>query len=340
MKKSKHISLIILLCIGIVLIIEQETVQSGAKEGIALCIETLLPSLFPFMVLTTTLLNATENISLRSFIKRKGKYTQSSITAKIFLIGLLGGYPIGATLISTCYQNKTIDKSTARRLLGFCNNAGPAFIFGVISHSFSSLGIVLAAWIIHILSAYFTGLILLQQETDTVFNNPTIQHNRQSNIIKQCVQTMGIICGWVIIFRIVMAFMAKFIPTSFPAEWNVILAGILELTNGCIQLNLIENQAMRFLVCNCFIASGGLCVLMQTASVSNHIGLYYYFPGKIIQTALSTILSICAQWFLFEKHLSVSRSLMCTMILTIFVIFVGSIISSENYSRFCRRFAL
>ena len=85
------------------------------------------------------------------------------------------------------------------------------------------------------------------------------------------------------------------------AESNLItfIAGILELSNGCILLTQIHSEAVRFILCSGFLSFGGICVLMQTASVTDSLGLGLYIPGKIIQTAISILTASIAVFVIY-----------------------------------------
>ena len=318
---KKHMKSILIGTALICFILYPEPVKSGALDGINLCIKTLIPSLFPFMVLTSALLKTARTIPgplAASFRKVCGIPNGME---NIFLISLLGGYPVGAKLTSQTYKSKSLNKSIAQRMLGFCNNAGPAFIFGVIGSMFSSPWIPTAIWLIHIITAIITGCLL--PKTDNISIRKLTDINSSSNtLIEQSVQTMGIICGWVILFRILISYITTFIPATVSPESTVIIAGMLELSNGCIQLEQINDPAMRFIICNLIVSFGGFCVAMQTASVVKEIGLGYYFPGKLLQTTLSVIFAFLLQHIFFPHTVSISYALypiftFCTIMMLI-----------------------
>ena len=58
---------------------------------------------------------------------------------------------------------------------------------------------------------------------------------------------------------------------------------------------------MRFLLASVFLGFGGVCVGMQTVSVTGQAGLDTgaYFPGKVLQAAISALLAYPAAMFLF-----------------------------------------
>jgi hypothetical protein len=105
----------------IVLILDTKTVLSGARDGITLCAYTVIPSLFPFFLFSVLLNHILLSGDLR-FLHPLGKLTGIPTGAEpLLLIGLIGGYPVGAQCISDAYRNKCISRTDAHRMLGFCS---------------------------------------------------------------------------------------------------------------------------------------------------------------------------------------------------------------------------
>lgn len=289
-KWSKYIKGFTAISALIILIIDAKTATQGIHEGIQLCLQTVIPSLFPFLVFTPIICRQFSGDSLRFMtgIKRLCKLPDGA--EAILLFGLLGGYPTGAALISTAYKNQQLSKTDAERMLGFCSNAGPAFVFGLIGSLFSNPLIPWLLWLIHILSAIFVGYCTRRDPTASC----SIQTKSKISItkqIEQSVRTMSIICAWVILFRMLSLFLTNWILKLFPPEWQIVIIGALELSNGCLLLrNCISNGA-SFIICACLLAFGGFCVLLQTKSVCGCLGIGNYFPGKLLQSSISLLLA-------------------------------------------------
>ena len=281
------------------LIIDSKTAIEAARNGIALCIQTVLPSLFPFFIISYILISSLNGSTipiLRPIARLTGVPEGGE---PILLIGLLGGYPVGAQSIAALHRNKQILTKDARRLLGFCNNAGPSFIFGILGSCFTKAESLWAIWLIHILSALLVGAILPQKRNYRIKNQPQ-QTTQIKGVIKNATQTSAIVCGWVVTFRIIIAFLQKWILWIFPSLGETTIIGAMELVNGCLRLQSISCEGLRFCFCSVFLAFGGLCVAMQTASVTEAIGTGSYFLGKVMQMLISFILSYFYQLFRFE----------------------------------------
>ena len=87
-----------------------------------------------------------------------------------------------------------------------------------------------------------------------------------------------------------------------PLEVQIFLTGATELTNGCIMLHRLSNDGMKFLLTSIMLALGGLCITMQTTSVTAPLRMRNYFSGKILQALISVILSILLLPLLFSAQ--------------------------------------
>ena len=102
---------------------------------------------------------------------------------------------------------------------------------------------------------------------------------------------MATVCGWVVLFRVLLAFLKRWFFWILPAAVQVAVTGILELSNGCCELLAVTDVSDRFCICSGILAFGGLCVTMQTVSVTAGLSLKPYFWGKLLQTLFSLALA-------------------------------------------------
>lgn len=276
----------------LILIFDSNRALEGARSGVELCIRTVIPSLFPFLVLSMPLTSSHGNHNAY-LLQLLGKGLGIPGTCESILIpAFLGGYPVGAKCVSDFYLKKQISKKEAQRLLSFCSNAGPAFLFGIVSGFFPTQTMVWILWFIHILSAALTSAAIPAGRS--VHNLSHSQPTAQTiSTIWSAAKAMCLICCWVILFRILITFLNAWFLWMLPQWLQTLFTGILELTNGCCELILIQDIKLRFVVCSCTLAFGGICVLFQTISVIQGLSIGSYIRGKLIQTAFSFLLS-CA----------------------------------------------
>lgn len=298
MKTSRNIGA---LCLAMfVLILDSKTAIAGASEGITLCIQVVIPSVFPFLVISICLNSALSGRQIPILSPIGSLLRIPTGTEGILLTGLLGGYPVGAQCVTQAYRNGTIRKTDAERMLAFCSNAGPAFLFGIGSRLFSNVGICFGLWLIHILSAWIVGILTPGKQHSSAHTMTSVSISLPQ-AIKTALATMACICGWVVIFRVILNFLDLWFLWALPLEIQCLIKGILELSNGCCSLLDVTDPATRIVLFSVILSFGGICVTMQTYSVCSGLNCHNYLPGKIAQAAISMLLCM---GFLFLLGLS------------------------------------
>ncbi len=289
MLKRRFFLIAIIACIALI-ICDPNTAVCGARDGIELSIHSVVPSLFPFIFLTS-IISCNSELLQTPILRPLSKWTGVPAGCEsIVLLGWLGGYPIGAKCVYDNYKNGQLNKKTAARMLGFCNNAGPSFIFGILSFVFSDRSLLWILWITQILSSLLVGILLPGKQND-ISVKPALHRTTIVQTLSTSIHTMATICGWIILFRIGFIYADKWLFCHLSTTVTVLITGVLELTNGCFSLSTIANEADRFIVCNIMLTFGGLCVALQSKSVVKDLNFANYFPGKLLQCLFSLLLS-------------------------------------------------
>lgn len=269
-------------CALVMLILDAKTAAAGASAGVELCLAAVIPALFPFFVVSSLITSQSGGFSLlRPLVRLTGS---SPGCEPILLVGLLGGYPAGAQAVSQSVARGQLSREDGKRLLAFCSNAGPAFLFGMGQKLFDRPNVLWCLWGVQILSALSVAAVLPRGRGGRVsVEQPTPLSLPQA--VSGSVRAMGMVCGWVVLFRVVLAFLEEWFLWAVPVLPRILLGGALELTNGFLLLSQLPDPAMRFVVCAMVTAFGGLCVAMQTASVllPGKLPLMPYLLGKSLQ---------------------------------------------------------
>ena len=290
--KRKHLQTFVAGIGFLVLIFDSRLAVEGVRAGLDLCIRTVIPSLFPFFVLSGMLTGALGGTSTRPLQRIAGCFGIPSAGVSVLIPAVLGGYPVGAKAVGDLYQQKRISRKEAERMLAFCSNTGPSFLFGMVSGFFPESRYIWMLWFIHLVSAGLTALTIPGKTAENSEAVPIFAETN-GNILSGAAMAMGMVCCWVLLFRMILTFLENWFLWMFPVWAQVALSGFLELTNGCCGLALIQDTALRFVLCSCMLALGGVCVLLQTASVIRGLSLLSYCKGKLFQTLYSFLLS-CA----------------------------------------------
>ena len=265
-----------------ILILDSKTALLGATAGLQLCILSLIPSLFPFFVLSSLLSSALMGTKLPLLGPLRKLLRIPEGCESLLIPGFLGGYPAGAQCIGQALGQERISRTDARRLLLFCNNAGPSFLFGVLGPVFSEKWMLWALWGVQIAAALLCSRILPELPDRTCSMKRT--EPSLPDALAAGIRILATVCGWVIFFRVIIAFCERWFLWLLPAALQVAVKGALELANGCCTLVLIADDRLRFVIASGLLSFGGLCVTMQTASVIGNLPLSSYVFSKLLQS--------------------------------------------------------
>lgn len=306
-------SFIAFLC-SIIIIMPQAS-ASGVITGLKFCSEILIPSLFPFMVLSSLIIKTGLSEKVGEIFSPiiKNLFHLPSCTATTIILSLIGGYPTGAIGVNELYRQKKITQKQAEQMLLFTVCAGPAFVLNAVCAQFSSnkiIGpIILASQIISaIVLGMLSGLFYKENASNVVKKTKSCQNSLSTALVKSCLDAataMFNMCAFVILFsallnvinqssfnNIIFKIFDFFgIPTSII---NIIIPILLEVTNGCVAI--INNRAPTELIAFA-IGWAGICVHFQIFSITETIK--FSKTKFIFCRAVHGILSTIITHFLF-----------------------------------------
>lgn len=307
------------LSIGILLLslmLFPEESVTAAKDGVGLCLNVILPSLFPFFVLSTLCVELGLIQGLGRLLERLmyPLFRVNGACSAAFLLGIVGGYPVGARTAIELYEKGQCSKTEAERLLSFCNNSGPAFILGVVGAGiFSSSTAGLWLYGAHVAASVLVGLLFRfygrRDNTPPRLNRSTISATGFAEAFTGSVKnafygTLNI-CGFVIFFTVLirLMFLTGIIRVlavgltwllqgfGMRQEWaEGLLSGVIEMTSGVWTLRDVAGSLGNRLCMAAFILGwAGLSVHCQVLSFIGSSGLSTrtYFFGKLLHGCFS-----------------------------------------------------
>ena len=138
-----------------------ELCAEGVRKGIELSVNKLIPSLFPFMVISEiTVATSACKPLLKIFAKPLSKiFNISTEGALPFLLGMLFGFPIGIKTAISLYESGKIDRSELIRLSLFTSIPSPAFFISAVGEGLfgsTMLGLTLYLIALLFLSTFFS----------------------------------------------------------------------------------------------------------------------------------------------------------------------------------------
>lgn len=318
---KKNFAQIILISIFLILLLIFPGIcRDGAKTGLLLWFNTMIPATFPF-ILTTNILNSIGGIQLFNKLFGKGisyifKCSQNGAYATI--TGLLCGYPIGAKTVSDSFSAGHISKDEAHYLLTFCSIPSPVYLMNyVIDASLKKSSLTLpyltsvyaGCWLtaMTFYLFYFRKRFIFRSRNLSDFRQykpqtvPASAKNLNTSMMSALtvIQKMGI---YMILFSILATLIMQ-LPGELASlkMLKVISAGICEQTIGVfVTVTHIENNLLSCLICIFLTCFGGIAVAMQAKSLTNQLlDFSFYIKGKLLHAMYSSfILGILLIYFI------------------------------------------
>lgn len=279
-----------------------EFLEQG-RGAVALCINVVIPSLFPFFIFCGLFLSLGGARLLSRILSpvMRPLFNLPGSAALCYVLGIISGYPVGAVCAADLYSKGECTKVEAERMLAFCNNSGPLFILGSVGAGMfgsPSAGRILYA--AHIVSAFAVGLLFrfykpkisVRERTALPPTNPEIKGVAYAigEAVSNAVTNIFKVCAFVILFSAVTASLPSFGGATF-------IHALLEITGGINKiapLNMDLN--LKLSVTAMFLAFSGVSVLCQVSTVTEPSGLSLkpYVIGKLFQGVIAFFLTAAA----------------------------------------------
>ncbi len=303
------------LCALFVLITASRQVTDSCREGLLICTELILPSLFPFFVVSGLLarLGFPQWLGQRIAPYANKLFGVPGAGATALVSGLCGGYPMGASYFADLLHSGQIGPEECSRLLAFCNNTGPAFLIGVVGGGiFGDSGLGMLLYAVHAVSAVLTGLLLCRKgeggspvcEREA---NPTeISFSEAlSSAVHQSVEALLGVCAFVVCFTVFTGLLRangwftaleEALGSRLPNSRAVLragLSGFFELGGGVAELRGQSGSALYPALASAIVGWGGLSVHFQTLSLfsADNIKSAPHTAGRLLSAAFGFLLT-------------------------------------------------
>lgn len=296
MKKRWRTPFCLVLCCGALwFLADAAHCRAAVEEALSLCARSVIPSLFPFLVISSLLLamgfgdlTASVLSGLMEPLFRIGGPSSAAL-----VLGLLGGYPIGAKTAGELYQSHALSRQEAERLLTFCNNCSPVFLISVLgSGIFGSVRAGVWLLLIHVGSALLVGLLFRGTSSacsQDMSRSCTFQAispvQAFVSAVDGALRSVLSVCAFVTFFYVLSRPLS-----SLGSPAGALLVGMTELFS---LTPLLTPDRFGFILAAGAAGWGGLSVLCQTAAALEGSGLRlrYYLAGKALQGLFSALLA-------------------------------------------------
>ncbi len=309
--KSKIFNFIVIILSLFVLmeiLVKKVLIYETIHYALAVWVNSLIPSLFPFFIISDILINYNITLYIPKIIKQfvKDIFNITDNMVMILFLSIISGFPSNARNTRTLYDKRLISLDEANHILMFSHFSNPLFILTTVSIFFfndKSIGWILLTS--HYLSNFLVGIIFRNKfnHSNKDINNHHIQ-NSFGNIfissIKKSIDTILLICGIVCVFLVLSTLINDIF--NFNLYNSMIIKGIFEITIGIEALSKLSLSILyKGVIASCFLAFGGLSVHMQVMSqiADSDISYGHFFVGRLYQTIFSGLITFifCMIWY-------------------------------------------
>ncbi|NCB51578.1 MAG: sporulation protein [Clostridia bacterium] len=294
---KKAMSALFLLSALTALLVCSGEVLESAKHALSLCAQVIVPSLLPFFILSSLIADAGIPAYLGKICAplMSRLFGVSGAGAAAFILGVSGGYPLGAGVTAGLVANGDVTEEEGSRLLAFCNNSGPAFIVGAAGIGvFGSAKTGLLLYAAHVLAAITVGMLFsggghnggLRASLGGAVHVETLSlAEALPKAVRTSVGSVLNICGFIVTFTVFVGVLDS--AGIFPhlagelaassglglCSARALLTGILELGSGIGGMAGLSPAPANLAVCAFILGWGGLSVHFQTLAVTAGTGI-------------------------------------------------------------------
>ena len=300
------------------LVLWPELTMEAMRDGIRLCGNVILPSLFPFFVLSSLVVELGMSRYLGKLLEpiMVPLFRVSGSCVAALALGFIGGYPVGARTAIQLYENGQCSRTEAERLLAFCNNSGPAFILGVVGAGvFGSGRLGLLLCLTHLLASLAVGVLFrFYRPGDRPRAKGRAPHFQTASFpaaftrsVTGALQSTLHICAFILFFTVLLRVLARagildllsrllcalLSPLGLTRSWaERLLTGLLEVSSGVTSLTG-GSLSGRLSMAAFMLGWAGVSVHCQVLAFLGDSGLSMrtYVAGKLLHGGLSALLT-------------------------------------------------
>ena len=313
-KKAEHpqwgsLCLVFLLLFSFFLLLRRADVATACmQDGLSLCARAVVPSLFPFMVLSELLVASGTGEWLTAPLSRPlGKLLGlSRAGCCAVVLGLLCGFPVGARCAILAYEKGTLTRDECERAMACSSIPSSAFLLGTVGATLwqdARFGVFL--YFSAILGALLSGILLYGVQKSKERERPLTATQPLSPIrfdagmfpsaVKNATVSTLLICAYVVFFS-TLSGAVELILGRFGANENThaILSALLELSGGVGASAKLCNRRLATVLTGAAVGWSGVSIHCQMLTLcdGHSISIRPYFAAKLVQATVCAFLML------------------------------------------------
>ena len=298
--RSGVLCLVFLLFFSIALMLRRADVAADCmRKGLSLCARAVVPSLFPFMVISELLVASGAGEWVFSPLARPlGKILGlSRAGCCAVVLGLLCGFPVGARCAILAYEKGTMARAECERVIACSSIPSSAFLISTVGTTLwqdAKFGILLYATAV--ISALLCGALLyiLQKRGKKATFESTLSAPSKirfeigmfPSAVRNATMNTLLICAYVVFFSTLTG-AVEIILGRFAANetTHTFLASFLELSGGVSAAAELSNRRLGALFTGGAVGWSGISIHCQMLSLcdGHNLSMRPYLTAKLLQ---------------------------------------------------------
>ncbi|MDY3030749.1 MAG: hypothetical protein SOS24_03175 [Clostridia bacterium] len=288
------------ICIIFLILTNAQKSMLYAADALTVCFTVIVPTLFPFFICSGLLIYSGFCESLAKLFRfcMMPLFRINPAGASAFVLGIVSGYPLGASSAGELYRNSYITKTEAERLLAFCNNSGPLFIIGSVGLAvYSDIRYGIMLYVFHVLAAITVGIIFRFYKRNSYIAPKTQMTSPERSLgeifgiaLDNAIHNMLLVCGAVLFFSVISRIALDYMP--FNTLVMSVAQGMTELVTGTVAVGSLDiDLAVRLVLTSFTVGFAGLSVHFQVMAVISRYGLSLvpYIIGKLLHGIIAAL---------------------------------------------------
>lgn len=294
------------LCAAVGILANPGALSGAVRSSVSGCLEVVIPALFAFTVLAIYL----QRSGLYRTALRPLTFPLSKLLGipeelcAVFILANIGGYPVGARLLSGLVRSGRLSRKDAGRMLCCCYGSGPSFVIGTAGAEV--FGSAAAGGIIY--GACFVSSVIIALAVCRTGERITLTGGSEGcDLSAECfissadsgARVMYTVCIMAAAFAAVTALLDIAGVTGLAAgllhtaglggNADRLFPALLEVTRV---RDMLPDGALAAPLCAAVLSFGGVCVLMQVSAVSGGLVpvkplVISRLPAALISAALA-----------------------------------------------------
>lgn len=293
--KRKIISSVSALTVSLLmllLLIYEETAAESAKKAMLISVNSVIPQLFTYMVLSSVITELDLLEPIYRYIPTNRLFSLPRCTAPVILTGLVCGFPVGAAGTKSLFDSSKITLNEAGLLLCISSCASPAFLIGSVGGWWGDKRFGIMLYSTSVITVLCVGIVLGKKNSYAAENAVQEKNINKSGIISavcSSVSKAAVTCltvtAYITFFSVLRAMFTELIPAL-----GFVFASVFEFSSGA-RYGSVVSGCMGAAISGFSVGFSSLSIFMQTYNIigSSPIPMRYFTLSKILNGITSAL---------------------------------------------------